>query len=83
MIEEVAMPIVIVFIVFAAISFWVFLGHRTTQIKHANKALNSSVLEENEALKTKTWELEQRIQVLESIVTDRGFQLNQEISRIS
>jgi len=81
--EDIAMPVVIVLIVFAAISFWVFLGHRTAQIKHASKGLNSTLVQENETLKLKTRELEQRIQVLESIVTDRGFQLSQEISRIT
>lgn len=81
--EDVFMPIVIVFIVFAAISFWVYLSHRSSQIKHNSKAFNSSLVEYNETLKLKTMELEQRIQVLESIVTDSGFQLSQEISRIS
>ncbi|MDA1369224.1 MAG: hypothetical protein O2971_00475 [Proteobacteria bacterium] len=76
-------PVLIVAIVFAFVSFSVYLKYRTERLRHGVDDLESELHSENQALKNKTMELEKRIQVLESIVTTRDFQLKQEIDSLS
>ena len=45
--------------------------------------IHNSLQDENIALKAKTLELEGRIQVLESIVTNKNFRLDEEINSLS
>lgn len=56
----------------------------TTKVRNLKDAdqLESGLLDENIALKAKILELERRIQVLESIVTDKNFRLEQEINSL-
>ena len=76
-------PVLIVAIVFAFVSFSVYLKYRTERLRHGVDDLESELQSENQALKNKTMELEKRIQVLESIVTTKDFQLKQEIDSLS
>ena len=80
--EDVA-TVLIVAIVFGFISFRVYLKYRTEQLKSGAGQLSSSLQDENVALKAKTLELEGRIQVLESIVTNKNFRLEEEINSLS
>ena len=75
--------VLIVAIVFGFISFRVYLKYRTEQLKSGAGSLGTSLQDENVALKAKTQELEGRIQVLESIVTNKNFKLAEEISSLS
>ena len=76
-------PVLIVAIVFAFVSFSVYLKYRTERLRHGVDDLESELQSENQALKDKTAELEKCIQVLESIVTSKEFQLKQEIDSLS
>ena len=73
------MPVLIVAIVFSFVSFSVYMKYRTEQLKGGSGQL----LDENVALKAKALELEGRIQVLESIVTNKNFRLDDEINSLS
>mgnify|MGYP000102348185 CR=1 FL=1 len=75
-------PVIVVFIVFGSISFWTWLGHREKLAKSGAHA-NDVLADENQMLRDKTALLEKRVQVLESIVTDKKFQLNEEISALA
>ncbi len=75
--------VLIVAIVFSFVSFSVYLKYRTERLRSGADQLESGLLDENIALKAKTLELERRIQVLESIVTDKNFRLDQEINSLS
>ncbi|MFT7472517.1 MAG: hypothetical protein ACI8XU_002415 [Kiritimatiellia bacterium] len=72
------MPVLIVAIVFSFVSFSVYIKYRTEQLKSGSGQLQ----DENVALKAKTLELEGRIQVLESIVTNKNFRLDEEINSL-
>ncbi len=73
------MPVWIVAIVFSFLRFSVYIKYRTEQLKSGSGQLQ----DENVALKAKTLELEGRIQVLESIVTNKNFRLEEEINSLS
>ncbi|MFT4814630.1 MAG: hypothetical protein ACI80L_000020 [Pseudohongiellaceae bacterium] len=72
-------PVLIVVIVFSFVSFSVYIKYRTEQLKSGTGQLQ----DENVALKAKTLELEGRIQVLESIVTNKNFRLDEEINSLA
>ena len=73
------MPVFIVAIVFLFVIFSVYIKYRTEQLKSGSGLLQ----DENVALKSKNLELEGRIQVLESIVTNKNFRLDEEINSLS
>ena len=76
-------PVMIVAIVFSFVSFSVYIKYRTERLRSGADQIHNSLQDENIALKTKTLELEGRIQVLESIVTNKNFSLDQEINSLS
>lgn len=76
-------PVLIVAIVFAFVSFNVYLRYRTKQLSSGVDSLQASLRDENVSLKAKTQELESRIQVLESIVTSKNFALKDEIDSLA
>lgn len=76
------LSVIIVFIVFGSISFWTWLGHREKLAKSGAHA-SEDLVNENRMLRDKTALLEKRVQVLESIVTDKKFQLDEEISALA
>ena len=55
------------------------MKYRTEQLK----SRSGQLLDENVAMKAKALELEGRIQVLESIVTNKNFRLDDEINSLS
>jgi len=66
-------------IIFGFVSFCVYMDYRVKLIK-ARASHNGSELEAvNRKLEQKTRDLEERVQVLESIVTDRKYRLEKEI----
>lgn len=77
--SEELVPVLIVAIVFSFVSFSVYIKYRTEQLRSGAGVLQ----DENVALKAKTLELEGRIQVLESIVTNKNFRLEEEINSLS
>ncbi len=81
--SEDLVPVLIVAIVFSFVSFSVFMKYRTDQLKSGANAQTLNLQDENIALKAKTLELERRIQVLESIVTNKNFRLDEEINSLA
>ncbi len=86
---EELVPVMIVAIVFAFISFSSYLRYRSKQLQYGMHAFQDKLEEAREAekqeaelLRQKTGELEERIQVLESIVTARDFALKEEIDSL-
>ena len=73
--DEGLMPVLIAAIVFLFVSFSVYIKYRTEQLKAGSRQLQ----DKNVALKEKTIELEGRIQVLESIVSNKRFRLDEAI----
>ncbi len=73
------MPVLIVAIVFSFVSFSVYMKSRT---EHRQSG-SGQLLDENVALKAKALELEGRIQVLEPIVTNKNFRLDDETNSLS
>ncbi len=76
-------PVLIIGIVFAFVSFNVYLKYRRDSLRHDLNAKDSELHREHALLQEKTEDLEQRVRVLESIVTNRKFQLQQEIDSLS
>ncbi len=76
------LPVLIVFIVFGSISFWTWLGHREKLAKYGGQG-KEELVNENRRLRETTAQLEKRVQILESIVTDKKFQLGEEISSLA
>jgi len=76
-------PVMIVAIVFSFVSFSVYIKYRTERLRSGADQIHNSLQDKNIALKAKTLELEGRIQVLESIVTNKNFSLDQEINSLS
>jgi len=76
------LPVLIVFIVFGSISFWKWLGHREKLAKYGGQG-KEELANENRRLRETTAQLEKRVQILESIVTDKKFQLGEEISSLA
>lgn len=75
-------PVMIVAIVFSFVGFSVFLKYKTTQLKLGVDKGSAALIEENRRLQTKVTDLEERLQVIESIVTDEKVRLNNEISAL-
>lgn len=87
--EEGLVAVMIVAIVFAFVSFSTYLRYRSKQLQYGMNSLQEKVQQErqaeqqeNEALRAKTAQLEERVQVLESIVTGRDFSLKEEIDSL-
>ena len=77
------MPVMIVAIVFAFVSFSVYIKYLSEWLRSGADQIHKSLQDENIALKAKTLELEGRIQVLESIVTNKNFRLDEEINSLA
>lgn len=76
-------PVIIVAIVFSFVSFSVFLKYKTTQLKLGVDKGSAAMIEENQRLQAKVNDLEQRVRVIESIVTDEKVRLQDEISALA
>lgn len=77
--DEELVPVLIVAIVFSFVSLSVTIRYRTEQLRSGTGQLQG----ENVALKAKAQELEGRIQMLESIVINKNFGLEEEIDSLS
>jgi len=69
-------------VIFGFVSFCVYLDYKVKAIKAGSKTGDSALAAVNEKLHAKTRDLEERVQVLESIVTDKKFSLKQEIEAL-
>lgn len=72
----------IVAIVFAFVSFSTWLRYRRKKLEYGMDSIEKNLQEENEMLQSKTAQLEKRVQVLESIVTSKDFNLKEEIDSL-
>ena len=72
----------VVLIVFISVGFGVLYDMYQKHLKFKEKTLkyNNASSEENQALKAQVANLEERIQVLEKIVTDEGYTVSKEIN---
>jgi len=69
-------------IIFGFVSFCVYMDYRVKALK-ARASSNGTELEAvNKKLEQKTRDLEDRVQVLESIVTDKQYRLEKEIETL-
>ncbi len=75
--------VIIVAIVFSFIAFSVYMKHKTERFKAGVDDLEVDLSKENQALKERTAALEERVQVLEKIVTGKEYQLKEEIDSLS
>ena len=75
--------VLIVLIVFSFVSFSVYMKYRTEQLKNTSVTFKDSLSDENRALQQKVSRLEDRIKVLESIVTSKEFSLKEQIDALS
>ncbi|MFK7863522.1 MAG: hypothetical protein AB8B95_04760 [Pseudohongiellaceae bacterium] len=75
-------PVVIVGIVFSFVSFAVYLKYKTTQLELGFDKDSAAVQQENSKLKAQVNDLEERVRVVESIVTDAKVRLGNEISSL-
>lgn len=82
MLEELV-PVVIVGIVFSFVSFTVYLKYKTTQLELGFDKGSAAAQEENLKLRSQVNDLEERVRVVESIVTDAKVRLGDEISSLS
>lgn len=73
------MPVLIVAIVCLFVSFSVYIKYRTEYLK----SWSGQLRDENIALKAKALELEGRFQVLEPIVINKNFKLDEEINSLA
>ena len=69
-------------ILFGFISFCVYLDYRVKAIKAGSKSGDSELAKANTKLEAKAQDLEERVQVLESIVTDKKYQLKEKIDTL-
>ena len=74
----------VVLIVFISVGFGVLYDMYKKHLKFKEKALNQSAssAQQNVELEKKITTLEQRVVVLEKIVTDEGYQVQQEINKL-
>ncbi|REL26299.1 hypothetical protein DXX93_06690 [Thalassotalea euphylliae] len=72
----------VVLIVFISVGFGVMYDMYQRHLRFKEKSLkyNAENNKENEALKLQVSKLEERVQILEKIVTDEGYAVNKEIS---
>ncbi|NKB34547.1 MAG: hypothetical protein GKR91_15755 [Pseudomonadales bacterium] len=75
--------VLIVAIVFSFIAFSVYMQHKTERFKAGVDDLEMDLSKENKSLKERTEALEQRVQVLEKIVTGKEYQLKEEIDSLT
>lgn len=75
--------VMIVAIVFSFVAFSVYMKHKTTALKLRVESGNSDLVQENQQLHNKVTGLEERVQVLESIVTGKEFGLKSEIDALA
>ena len=75
-------PVLIVGIIFAFVSYKTYLSHRTKQMELQVELAGGADLEEVENLRARVAGQEKRIQVLESIVTSKDFKLTEEIDSL-
>jgi hypothetical protein len=78
--EDIGIPVLAIALTFAA--FCVYLDYKVKAIKAGSRSGDNELSKANDELRARTRELEERIQVLESIVTDRKFRLNEEIETL-
>ena len=69
-------------ILFGFISFCVYMDYRVKALKARSKSGDSELAKVNSKLEAKAQDLEERVQVLESIVTDKKFRLREEIDTL-
>ncbi|MFD2166214.1 hypothetical protein ACFSJY_08015 [Thalassotalea euphylliae] len=74
----------VVMIVLISVGFGVIYDMYQKHLKFKERTMkfNQQNSEENTELRNKVATLEERIQVLEKIVTDEGFQVSQEINKL-
>ena len=72
----------IVTVVFSFVSFFVYLKYKTVKLKHGVEIDKTMLAKENTVLTAKVAQLENRIEVLESIATGKEFRLNEEIDAL-
>ena len=75
-------PVLIVAIVFAFVSFSVYMKYKSTQMQLGFDQGSEAARSENEKLRSKIEELEKRVQVVELIVTDDKARLQNEINAL-
>ena len=68
--------------IFLFVAFCVYMDYRVKALKARSNSTDAELLAENAELREKTDALEERVRVLESIVTDRRFRLDQEIETL-
>ena len=74
----------VVLIVLISVGFGVMYDMYKKHLEFKERTLNanSKNVEQNSVLKKQVAELEERIKVLEKIVTDEGYQVQQEINKL-
>ncbi|GLX77275.1 hypothetical protein tinsulaeT_06150 [Thalassotalea insulae] len=74
----------VVLIVLISVGFGVLYDMYKKHLEFKSKTMeqNSKTTEQNIALKKQVANLEERVQVLEKIVTDQGYQVQQEINNL-
>lgn len=69
-------------IIFGFVSFCVYMDYRVKLIKARSSSNGSELAAINERLEQKTQNLEERVRVLESIVTDKRHRLQEDIDSL-
>ncbi|MCB1669915.1 MAG: hypothetical protein R3F41_11570 [Gammaproteobacteria bacterium] len=69
-------------LIFGFVAFCVYMDYRVKVLKVRAGSNSTELQAVNEKLESKTRELEERVRVLESIVTDRRHRLQEEIDTL-
>ena len=69
-------------IIFGFVSFCVYMDYRVKALKARSSSNGSELAAINERLEQKTQNLEERVRVLESIVTDKRHRLHEDIDSL-
>lgn len=69
-------------LIFGFCAFCVYMDYRVKALKARASSNGSELAAVNEKLEQKTRDLEERVRVLESIVTDRKYRLENEIDTL-
>lgn len=69
-------------LIFGFCAFCVYMDYRVKALKARASSNGSELAAVNEKLEQKTRDLEERVRVLESIVTDKKFRLENEIDSL-